>query len=315
MESITLSSYAKLNLGLNVLGKRRDGYHDIETVLQAVSLSDSVKVELGPEDLEVQCDRPEVPKRERNLAYRAAQEFVRRAKLNVGARITIEKRIPLGGGLGGASSNAAAVLIALNLLTGRRLAKEELASAGAELGSDVPFFLCGGTALARGRGELLDCSLPTPPLCFVIVYPNFPISTRWAYSRIDESTARREASLGDQSERIGARFSLTGYTFSANMMAEAIRAGALSQIAANLGNSFEEVVFQTYPELSKIKEELISSGVLGASLSGSGSSLFGICEGENGAQRISHSLGQSGHWVKAVKALSREESFESGDLA
>lgn len=307
MESLTLESYAKVNLGLGILGKRGNDYHDIETVLQSVSLSDSVEVELKGEDVAVCCQKLEVPKGRLNLAHRAAEDFIHRSEQNLGARITIDKRIPLGSGLGGASSNAAAVLLGLNSLTGGAVSPEILFSIGRELGSDVPFFLRGGTALATGRGEILDFSLPTPPIWFVLVYPNFPISTEWAYSRIRASPTPSGEPEENRTREGGARFSLTEYAFSANMMVKAIRDGAISDIVSNLRNSFEEVVFERYPELRRLKEELVSLGVLGASLSGSGSSLFGICEGKNRAQRISRSLAGTGYWVRVVKALSREE--------
>lgn len=307
MRSASLQSYAKVNLGLRVLGRRPDGYHDIETVLQSVSLADSVQIELKDGGIEVSCENPEVPEGEVNLAYRAAREFLRKSQQGIGAKITIGKKIPLGSGLGGASSNAATVLLGLNSLTGDACSPEELSSLATELGSDAPFFLQGGTALATGRGETLDFSLPTASLWFILVYPNFPISTEWAYSQIDRRLLRSNRTQGHRASQGKMRFSLTENAFSANMMVKAIRDGSISDIAANLRNSFEEVVFQEYPELRRLKEELISSGVLGASLSGSGSSLFGICEGENRAQRIGRQLSASGYWAKVARALSRQD--------
>lgn len=296
VERLSLRSYAKVNLYLEVLGRRPDGYHEVETVLQSIDLFDSLELELLGEGVEVICDNPFVPEGGLNLAHEAAAEFIGRVGEKLGVKITIHKAIPVGGGLGGGSSDAGSVLLGLNGLTGGKLSSEELLDLGRLIGSDVPFFLSGGTAVARGRGDLLDLSLPTPPLWLVVVYPNFPISTQWAYLE-----------LNSQSQQSGTRFSLTGREHSANMMVESIRQGDVSGIVSNLGNSFEEVVFRRYSELGRIKEDLTSFGALGASLSGTGSSLFGIFEGEEQAQRASQHFANSGYWVRVAGTLAREE--------
>ncbi len=296
VERLSLRSYAKVNLYLEVLGKRPDGYHEVETVLQSIDLFDSLELELVGEGIEVTCDNPSVPQGELNLTYKAAAEFIGRIEEKLGVRITIQKAIPVGGGLGGGSSNAASVLLGLNGLTGGRLSSEELVDLGRLVGSDVPFFLSGGTAVARGRGDLLDRPLPTPALWLVIIYPNFSISTQWAYLE-----------LNSQSQQGDRRFSLTDRERSANMMVEYIRRGDVSGIVSSLRNSFEEVVFRRYPELGSIKEDLTSFGALGALLSGTGSSLFGICEREEQAQRASQHFANSGYWVRTTGTLAREE--------
>ncbi|MCH7760590.1 4-(cytidine 5'-diphospho)-2-C-methyl-D-erythritol kinase [candidate division TA06 bacterium] len=285
MKSLTLKSYGKVNLGLQVLGKRKDGYHEIETVLTTVDLYDEIILTPSREGIRVRTDHPNLPTDERNLVYQAARLLFkspylpplskgRKGDFHEGVEIFIRKRIPIGGGLGGGSSNGATVLKGLSDLFQIPLSNGDLMELAKELGSDLPFFLKGGTALATGRGETLQSLSHPLPFWLVIVYPGFPISTPWAYRKLD-------LTIPHQSLKI---------------LVEAIEKGDLSTVASKLNNSFEEVMFRDCPALKVVKERLLCHGALGASLSGSGSSCFGICEDGDSALRIASHFGNNRKW-------------------
>ena len=185
--SLDVKAYAKLNLWLDITGKRSDGYHTLNTVMRRIDLYDDVSVETctGGE-ITVRCDKPEIPADSRNIAFRAAKAFLTKMRKNVGVNIRIKKRIPVGAGLGGSSADGAAVLIALNELSGRPLDTGGLCALGAELGADVPFCITGGTAKCTGIGELMqpiDCA----DFAALIIMPEFSCSTAEAYRNYDES--------------------------------------------------------------------------------------------------------------------------------
>jgi 4-diphosphocytidyl-2-C-methyl-D-erythritol kinase len=185
VETLSLTSYAKVNLGLHVLAKRADGFHDIETILQTIDLRDRIRITpLEEKRIEVRCDRPEVPSGPENLVHRAAQLILSEHEVPGGCRIEIDKRIPAGAGLGGGSGNAAVTLLGLNRLWDLNMSREDHLRMAARLGSDVPFFLEGGTALAEGRGERLTPLRLVPDFWLVLVKPAISISTAWAYGRV-----------------------------------------------------------------------------------------------------------------------------------
>jgi 4-diphosphocytidyl-2-C-methyl-D-erythritol kinase len=256
--AFSLPAFAKINLGLRILGQRPDGYHEIRTIYQAISLADRLEVRLDsrPGAIEVEVDVADVPSGPANLVYKACERWREARATRRGIRVTIEKKIAAGSGLGGASSDAAATLIALERLSGDRLGLAARLELAAGLGSDVPFFLFGGRALGCGRGEEVYPLPDLPPRHCLVVFPGFPQSTREAYAAID-------------SRLTGERPGRNIYSF-----------GKWPQFpwgdweAAE--NDFETVVFATWPELSKLKRQLLRAGAEMASLTGSGTALYAI---------------------------------------
>ncbi|MCR4438607.1 MAG: 4-(cytidine 5'-diphospho)-2-C-methyl-D-erythritol kinase [bacterium] len=270
MARVYLRSFAKINLGLRVLGRRSDGYHDICTIFQQVSLGDDIIVAPDGEEVTVVCRQPGVAPGRDNLCWRAAAALQMATGCRRGARITLRKRIPVGAGLGGGSSNAAVVLAALNEIWGTRLPEEELLSLAAQIGSDVPFFLLGGSAVGEGRGEVLrPIELPTDYWC-VLAIPNVEISTRWAYS--------------------AAKFDLTKRRKSITFPCRVAELRDRQQWEQFLNNDFEEVVFAAYPVIAQLKAELRREGGFYCSLSGSGGAVFGLFTRREQARRARAAL-------------------------
>ncbi|MEE8638611.1 MAG: 4-(cytidine 5'-diphospho)-2-C-methyl-D-erythritol kinase [Candidatus Margulisiibacteriota bacterium] len=241
-----LKAYAKLNLSLRVFKKRSDGFHNIESVMQSVSLFDSITLSLIPSAIEVACDDPKVPKGKENIAYRAAELFLKTVS---GCKIHIEKNIPMAAGLAGGSADAAAVLFGLNQLMARdrRLTTGELLKLGAQVGADVPFCLTGGTCLVKGKGEIVEKQQPWPKTYFVLVCPDVQVSTKWAYEEFD----RMHLNLPEE-----------------------------------IKNDLEPVVVSRYEIVTEIKEKLLGLGCSEAQMSGSGPSVFGVVRHKADAEGI-----------------------------
>ncbi len=263
--TICIESPAKVNLRLEVLKKRVDGYHEIRTIFQKISLCDSIRLSLQPSrEIRISTDHPTLPTGEKNLVYQAADAILRRSHFNGGVEVHIEKKIPIGAGLGGGSSNAASVLDGLNRLLRVNLTRKELMEMAKEIGADVPFFLFDGSAIGRGIGERLR-KIELPHLFFVLIYPNFEVSTRWAYENLILTKKRN-------------RFNLQWLLKSEE------------GISALLLNDLEEVVSKRYPEIKIMKGWLLSVGARGALMTGSGPTVFGIFEREKEAQEAFHRL-------------------------
>lgn len=256
METVTLRAPAKINLTLDVKGKRADGYHDIESVMHQVSLCDTVTISRVPEGIKISCTSPEVPAGEENLAYRAARLVLSQFNIKSGIHIHIEKCIPVAAGLAGGSSNSAAVIKGMNELFELGLSQKDMLSLGLRLGSDVPFCISGGTAVASGRGEILEPVKIRRSLDFVLVNPGFAVSTGEVYRLLDQEII---------TERPDSR-----------KLTAALAEGDLEQIAANLGNVMEQVVLKRHPAVQEIKERLLKEGALAALMSGSGPTVFGL---------------------------------------
>lgn len=251
-------AYAKLNLTLDVLGKRADGYHDLKSVMQTISIRDDVEIDIGTgKPWKLICSNEQIPADERNLAWKAAEAFFNRiGKDPEGLEIRITKRIPMEAGLGGGSADAAAVLRALNKHYDNPMSILALAELGASVGSDVPFCTIGGTAMVEGRGERLR-KLPDMPDCiFVICKPEFSASTPELYQKIDESV------IGKRPDSAA--------------MESALLAGDISNIALNLHNVFDPIVTAEHLELNYIKSIFNSYGSIGQQMTGSGSAVFAI---------------------------------------
>ena len=274
MSSLSLKSYAKVNFYLEVLGKRNDGYHEIESLIQKISLCDNILLEDRLRDITILCPNREIsipsnPENFRdNLAYKAAKLLIERFNIKKGISITIDKKIPVGSGLAGGSSNAASVLKGLNRLWNIGLRNAELQELGTEIGSDVPFFINGKTALVKGRGVKIHTCFTMPKIWLVLAVPNINVSTKWAYERLD----------GELTKNIN----------SANL--PRLKKLQVKDIVNNLFNRLEGVVFKEYPLIKAIKEKMIACGASGALMSGTGSTVFGIASSKDKAYKIAEKI-------------------------
>lgn len=291
MARIMLDAPCKINLALEIQDRLENGYHRLETVMQTIDLCDRLTIQLeegGPGGIFLHCDREEIPCDGTNIVWRCAQAFLARLGRDPGdfkLHMYLEKRIPVMAGLGGGSADGAAALVGLNLLLDAGLGVEELCALGAEVGSDIPFCIRGGTALVSGVGQ--DCR-PLPPLpgCFVLVaQPQARVSTGAAYQAFDRLKNPRPVEVP--------------------RMVEAIRQGSLAAVAAALGNSFEQVLEEA--ELGKDTGQigilcslLRQSGALGALMTGSGSAVFGLFDREDAARRCAAWLEGEGSPAQSV---------------
>ena len=258
MTTLYEGAFAKLNLTLDVLGKRPDGYHDLKSVMQTVSIRDDVEIDIGTgKPWTLECSMEGIPTDERNLAWKAAEVYCEQIGKNPdGISIRITKRIPSGAGMGGGSADAAAVLRALNRHYGEPLSILALAELGARIGSDVPFCTLGGTAMVEGRGERLR-RLPDMPDCvFVVCKPEFSVSTAELYQKIDQVAIPKRPDH--------------------QAMETALLSGDLSRVAENIWNVFDPVVTAEHLELNYIKSICNTYGALCQQMTGSGSAVFAI---------------------------------------
>ena len=258
MTTLYEGAFAKLNLTLDVLGKREDGYHDLQSVMQTISVRDDIEIDVGTgKPWCLKCDKEGIPCDERNLAWKAARVYLDAVKKDPdGIEIRITKRIPSEAGMGGGSADAAAVLRALNRHYGEPLSIGALAELGAQVGSDVPFCVICGTAMVEGRGERLR-KLPDMPDCiFVICKPEFSVSTPELYRKLDETT------IGKRPDN--------------RAMESALLAGDLEKVCQNVFNVFDPVVTAEHNELNYIKSLLHQYGTAAYQMTGSGSAVFAI---------------------------------------
>lgn len=285
-QTLTLSAPAKINLTLDILRRRADGYHDLAMVMQAVSLCDTVTVRTGTlrEDITVETDQPELPSGPGNIAWRAAQVFYAATGLaNAGTEIYIQKRIPMQAGLAGGSADGAAVLIALKTLLCKGLTNLELEGMAAKVGSDVPFCVRGGTALAEGRGERLTTLPPLPDCHILLCKPKFGIATPALFGRVQVEKLLRHPD------------------FSA--MEKALENRGLTAVAAQLCNVFEDVLLQEKQEICSIKHAMLQLGALNACMTGSGPTVFGLFADKRMAQRAETALKENYSQVFLEKPL------------
>ena len=262
-----LKAYAKINLSLKIIGKRPDGYHEIESVMQSISLCDRISLETLAAGIQLTClpagtatSNSQLPTDNKNLAYKAAQAILDKTGQKTGVKIKLEKNIPLASGLAGGSADAAAVLIGLNKMLGDRLSKEELLEIGASIGSDVPFCLVGGNAVVKGKGDILERrTLNLEPRTsnleqkyYVLVTPPVGVSSKWAYEEWDRKTPN-------------------------------------SQLPTS-NNDLESIVIGKYPVVGEVKNKLLQLGCAFVQMSGSGSSVFGVVEDPEKGKRIALAL-------------------------
>jgi 4-diphosphocytidyl-2-C-methyl-D-erythritol kinase len=281
---------AKINLSLDVLYKRPDGYHEVEMIMTTIDLADRLELtELKKDEIRIISHNRFVPDDQRNLAYQAASLLKERFKVKQGVAITIEKTIPVAAGLAGGSSDAAAALRGLNKLWGLGLSLDELAEIGAEIGSDVSFCVYGGTALATGRGEMIK-HLPAPPTCWVILAkPFIGVSTADVYRRLDLKGISHPNTAG---------------------MVGAIKEGNYSGVCGNVGNVLEDVTLNLYPEVAQIKDQMKRFGADAVLMSGSGPTVFGLVHHDSRMHRIYNGLKGFCDQVFAVRMLGDQHKLD-----
>ena len=280
--SLTLTAAAKVNLALEILGKRPDGYHELATVFQAVDLADRLVLEEADE-LTMTTTSGELPVDSSNLALRAATALREAAKVNRGVRLHLDKRIPVAAGLGGGSTDAAAVLLGLDRLWNLRWPRRRLAEVAKTLGMDVPYFLGGGVAVGTGRGEEL-AKAAGMPLALVLVNPGRPLSTAAVYGRVTPAMYSR----GGMTDR----------------MVEALRSRKPAKVAASLYNGLEAAAAGVCPELARMKAALLAAGALGTLMSGSGPTVFGVARSFEQARQIRARLSRASWSCWAVRSVS-----------
>lgn len=265
MDKIELKALGKINLGLDILGRRDNGYHDVRMVMQTVYLYDRVFLEKTREDrIQIETNISYLPVNENNIAYKAADLLKKEFHMEGGIRIRLEKHIPVAAGMAGGSSDAAAVLFGMNRLFGLGLSEEELKERGVKLGADVPYCIMRGTVLAEGIGEILT-PLPPMPKCYILIAkPPLSASTKTVYEKIDRQGIESHPDID------GILSGLSG--------------GDINKVAASMGNVLEQVMLKEYPVLQTIKDVMIKAGALNAMMSGSGPTVFGIFDSRSRAK-------------------------------
>lgn len=259
MDKIELKALGKINLGLDILGRRDNGYHDVRMVMQTVFLYDRVILEKSRKPgIEIVTNLNYLPANENNIAYKAAELLADEFRIRDGIRITLEKHIPVAAGMAGGSSNAAAVLHGMNRMYGLGLSEEGLKERGVKLGADVPYCIMRGTVLAEGIGEILTPLAPMPKCYILIAKPALSASTRIVYEKFDRLEDIRHPDIDG--------------------ILAGIKSGNLRQTAAGMGNVLEQVMLPEYPVLQRIKEAMLKGGALNAMMTGSGPTMFGIFE-------------------------------------
>lgn len=272
---LSLLSPAKINLFLHVTGRRPDGYHDLFSLMCCISIFDRIELSFSGNGIAVECAHPEVPLDQTNLAYRAAERFYKafHGAAAPGVRIHIDKKIPVAAGLGGGSSNAAAVLMGLNEHHGAPLSRSQLSDVGLSLGADVPFFLFGRPSLAAGIGEQLEAFDMLPEYHVVVIFPGFGVSTATVFKQLNLGLTNREK------KPTKALLKNNGFI-----------------APQHLHNDLETVTRKTSPVIEKAKKRLADTGALGALMSGSGPSVFGLFDDELSARSAADILAEQSSW-------------------
>ena len=289
MTSIQEKAYAKLNLSLDVVSRREDGFHELAMLMQTVSVCDELTIERSDSGcVRAVCSLHFIPTDERNLAVRAARCYLEAiGETGQGLLIRMDKHIPVGAGMGGGSSDAAAVLRGMNRLYGQRLSRRELEELASRVGSDVAFCVAGGTALARGRGEILTDLPDLPDCCFVIAKPDFSISTPELYKKLDSVPLRRHPDTAG--------------------LLQGIESGELREICRRMYNVFEDVPDRRMRTVREIKGVLLDHGALSAMMTGTGSAVFGVFEDEAAAERARERLGKDYRFAALARPVKRYE--------
>lgn len=263
-DTVMLKALAKINLGLDVLGRRENGYHDVKMVMQTIYLYDNVTISKTEEPgIQIESNLFYLPVDENNIAYKAAKKLMDEFQIQEGVRIVLEKHIPVAAGMAGGSSNAAAVLVGMNRLFSLGLSQEDLMERGVSLGADVPYCVMRGTVLAEGIGEILT-PLPPLPKCYVLIAkPGISVSTKQVYEKLDSKEIEEHPDIDG--------------------ILEGLEHGDLRKIANSMGNVLEKVTIEDYPIIEDIKRTMKEAGALNAMMSGSGPTVFGLFEDKKAA--------------------------------
>ena len=271
MNQIELKALAKINLGLDVLGRRENGYHDVSMIMQSIFLYDEVRIEKKEAaGIEVETNLKFLPVGEDNIAYKAAKLLIDEFGIGEGVRITLRKHIPVAAGLAGGSSNAAAVLFGMNRIFRLGLSQKDLMERGVKLGADVPYCIMRGTVLAEGIGEELK-RLPAMPKCTVLIAkPPISVSTKTVYEALDSKEITEHPDIDG--------------------IIKGLELGNLKMIADSMGNVLEKVTVPMHPEIEEIKQEMKEAGALGAMMSGSGPTVFGLFESRAAARAAQRNI-------------------------
>ncbi|MCI8726799.1 MAG: 4-(cytidine 5'-diphospho)-2-C-methyl-D-erythritol kinase [Hungatella sp.] len=270
---LNLKAYGKINLGLDVLRKREDGYHEVRMIMQTVGIYDKIELSLQEKPgITVETNLYYLPNNENNLVYRAADLLMKEFKTEGGVHINLKKFIPVSAGMAGGSSDAAAVLVGLNRMLGLGLTREQLMERGVKIGADVPYCIMRGTALSEGIGEILTRLPPVPQCQVLIAKPGISVSTKFVYGNLHADRLKK----GEHPDIDG--------------MAEAIRRKDLQGIAGRLGNVLETVTVPAYPVIQEIKDIMADYGALGSLMSGSGPTVFGLFTDKKDAERAYEEL-------------------------
>ena len=256
MEQCIRKAYAKINLGLDVIGRLENGYHEVRMIMQTVGIYDVLTLQKIPSGIVVTTDNGELPTDENNLIYKSAKLMIEKYGLSEGVKIHLEKNIPIAAGMAGGSTDAAATFKGMNELFMLGASEEELRELGVKVGADVPYCIMGGTALAEGIGEKLS-ALPAPPDCYLLIAkPEINVSTKYVYEHLDAEGVKNHPDI--------------------DQMIEALEQGSLEGIVKRLGNVLENVTVRKYPIIEEIKECMLENGAEGSLMSGSGPTVFGI---------------------------------------
>lgn len=271
MDRLELKALGKINLGLDVLGRRENGYHDVRMVMQTVYLYDRIIMKKSKTPgIRLETNLYYLPVNENNLAYQAAQMLMDEFHIEEGVSIQLDKHIPVAAGMAGGSSNAAAVLFGMNRMFSLGLSQKELMERGVKLGADVPYCIMRGTVLAEGIGEILTPLSPMPKCCVLIAKPAVSVSTKMVYEKLDSHE------IEDHPDIDGI---LAG-----------LKDGDLKKVAGSMGNVLERVTVDAYPVINQIKETMIKEGALNAMMSGSGPTVFGIFEEKSAARKAAAAI-------------------------
>lgn len=272
---ISLRAYGKINLGLDVVRKREDGYHEVRMIMQTVSVYDKLELEQTEKPgIELKTNLSWLPVNEENLAYRAADSLMKEFEISQGVRINLEKNIPVAAGMAGGSTDAAAVLKGINSLFSLGLSDEELMKRGVKLGADVPYCIMGGTALSEGIGEILTPLPPLPECNILIAKPEVSVSTKFVYENLKANELKEHPDIDG--------------------MTEAIKSGERKGVIARLGNVLETVTVPAYPVIKEIKDFMKEHGAENVLMSGSGPTVFGIFDTEESMSKAAKALEKSG---------------------
>ncbi len=265
MNKINLKSYAKINLCLDIINKRDDGYHNLKTIMQSLDLSDDLEIEKS-QHIHIECNHPEVPLNDSNLVYKAAKAIFQAAGITGGARIKITKNIPVAAGLAGGSSNAATVLHGINIIFNLNFTVAQLISIGKNLGADVPYCLVGGTVLATGIGEKLSFINPLKEFNVVLVKPIVGVSTKQVYAEVDLSNLKSRPNI--------------------EKAIISIESNDLQGLVGSMGNVLEPITSLMVKDVLQIKNKMLELGADGAQMCGSGPTVFAICSSKDKANNI-----------------------------